>query len=329
MHMNEAGPILSVVVVTYNSGKYLRDNLNSILAQTIDPSRLEVIITDDGSEDQTLAIANEYRSKYSFIHVLVHDRDDGVTNVWERINQNIIRGLRAVRGRYFRIIAGDDYYYDHDAFERQLKALEDDTRGQYTADAGRFMYSWPDGHFRYIAPVSARNGVVDPVRYCMDSQSFLHIPTCLIRRKVLDRYLSETVSFDDAQMMFLLLLGRIHYSDKVTAEVYRQHFTSVMHEFSNALFMNKMMDMLYLEALQPVYGEKWPYAWYRYRGSMEYAYNLRHLCRECFDDTFPSLARKYGAGLALAIYEGDEEKSNSLYGEYCKRTEKLSDEQQD
>lgn len=46
---------------TYNGEKYLREQLDSILAQTY--SNIEILIRDDGSRDRTLEILQEYAKK--------------------------------------------------------------------------------------------------------------------------------------------------------------------------------------------------------------------------------------------------------------------------
>ena len=52
---------ISVVVCTYNGARYLRNQLDSILMQTLQPA--EIIVQDDGSTDETWAILEEYATK--------------------------------------------------------------------------------------------------------------------------------------------------------------------------------------------------------------------------------------------------------------------------
>lgn len=53
---------LSVVIATYNGEKFLREQLDSVLAQTLMPD--EIIVSDDGSTDVTWAIMEEYQKRY-------------------------------------------------------------------------------------------------------------------------------------------------------------------------------------------------------------------------------------------------------------------------
>lgn len=53
---------ISVVIATYNGEKFLREQIDSVLAQTLMPN--EIIVSDDGSMDGTWAILEEYQKRY-------------------------------------------------------------------------------------------------------------------------------------------------------------------------------------------------------------------------------------------------------------------------
>lgn len=57
-HMSSTQPLLSVVLCTHNGEKYLAEQLNSILQQTY--TRLELVVCDDASTDNTAAIIRRY-----------------------------------------------------------------------------------------------------------------------------------------------------------------------------------------------------------------------------------------------------------------------------
>lgn len=57
--MGDAPPTVSVVLATYQGGRFLADQLASILAQTVLPD--QIVVSDDGSTDDTLAIVERYR----------------------------------------------------------------------------------------------------------------------------------------------------------------------------------------------------------------------------------------------------------------------------
>lgn len=58
---NEDNPLVSVVVITYNSMLYVQKTLESILAQSY--SNLEIIISDDASSDETVTFCSQWLQK--------------------------------------------------------------------------------------------------------------------------------------------------------------------------------------------------------------------------------------------------------------------------
>jgi len=53
-----SGPRVSIAMATYNGAKYIREQLDSLTAQTLRP--IELVVTDDGSTDATLEILEEF-----------------------------------------------------------------------------------------------------------------------------------------------------------------------------------------------------------------------------------------------------------------------------
>lgn len=69
-------PIISVIVPVYNVEPYLRQCVDSILAQTF--TDFELILVDDGSPDNCGAICDEYAEKDRRIHV-IHQANGGLS----------------------------------------------------------------------------------------------------------------------------------------------------------------------------------------------------------------------------------------------------------
>ena len=59
-------PLVSVVIPCYNSKRYLAEAIESALLQTY--SRIEIIVVDDGSTDETARIARSYPPRDAEIH---------------------------------------------------------------------------------------------------------------------------------------------------------------------------------------------------------------------------------------------------------------------
>lgn len=91
--------MVSILVPVYNSEKYLRQCLDSIVNQTY--KDLQVVIVDDGSIDNSLSICREYADKYEFIEVY-HQGNAGVASARNAL-------LDKARGDYTIFIDSDDW----------------------------------------------------------------------------------------------------------------------------------------------------------------------------------------------------------------------------
>lgn len=90
--------LLTVTVPCYNSQDYMENCLNSLLSGG---DRVEIIIIDDGSKDNTGKIADAYVEKYPDICRVIHQENGGHG---EGINQ----GLKHASGIYFKVVDSDD-----------------------------------------------------------------------------------------------------------------------------------------------------------------------------------------------------------------------------
>lgn len=98
--MNMFDKLLSIVIPSYNMEKYLPRCLDSLCQPSI-LDKLELIIVNDGSKDQTLSIAQNYKEIYPNTIVVV-DKENG--NYGSCVN----RGLDIAKGKFFRILDADD-----------------------------------------------------------------------------------------------------------------------------------------------------------------------------------------------------------------------------
>lgn len=90
--------LLTVTVPCYNSQDYMKNCIDSLL---VGGDRVEIIIIDDGSKDNTGAIADSYAQAYPNIVRVIHQENGGHG---EGINQ----GIRHATGTYFKVVDSDD-----------------------------------------------------------------------------------------------------------------------------------------------------------------------------------------------------------------------------
>ncbi|MBE6738530.1 MAG: glycosyltransferase family 2 protein [Ruminococcaceae bacterium] len=111
--MNNNEPLISVIIAIYNPGKYLRACLDSIVNQTY--KNLEIILVDDGSTDDSLALCNEYAAKDN--RIIVHHKEN--SGVSATRNQ----GIRLAHGDYFSFIDSDDFI-ELDTYEYLMELIK-------------------------------------------------------------------------------------------------------------------------------------------------------------------------------------------------------------
>lgn len=110
-------PKISVAVITFNQQDTIAQTLDSILMQKGDFD-LELVIGEDCSTDNTSAICVQYAEKYpDTIKMLSGPKNLGIT-------ANYFRTLQACTGELIGDIAGDDYYCDDHALEKQMLYLQ-------------------------------------------------------------------------------------------------------------------------------------------------------------------------------------------------------------
>ena len=101
----------SIITVTYNAGKVLEETLQSVANQTY--RQVEYILVDGGSKDNTLSIAEKYRSH---IHQLISEPDKGL---YDAMN----KGIRLATGDYLCFLNAGDTLHTHDTLQAIVNTL--------------------------------------------------------------------------------------------------------------------------------------------------------------------------------------------------------------
>ena len=101
--------VFSVIISIYNTGRYLDDSIGSIINQTIGFNRIQIILVNDGSIDETEKICLNYRNQYPENIIYIKINHSGVS-----IGRNI--GLKHAKGIYINFLDADDKW-DANAFK--------------------------------------------------------------------------------------------------------------------------------------------------------------------------------------------------------------------
>lgn len=105
MNFEAKDEIVSVAVITYQSEKTVIETLNSILTQVYSPKNIELIISDDGSNDQTVSLINKwitnFEHEFYLVNFITHEINSGVA-------KNCNAAWKRCTSRWIKTIAGDD-----------------------------------------------------------------------------------------------------------------------------------------------------------------------------------------------------------------------------
>lgn len=97
----EVSPLVSIALCTYNGEKYLAQQLDSLLAQTY--SNIEIVITDDASNDNTANLLKQYALQHSNIRFFSNEKNLGY-------NKNFEKTILLCKGEYIAISDQDDVW---------------------------------------------------------------------------------------------------------------------------------------------------------------------------------------------------------------------------
>ncbi|GFR36227.1 glycosyltransferase family 2 protein [Thermobrachium celere] len=108
--------ILSIIIPAYNVEKYIKRTISSLSKQC--NNECEVIIVDDGSQDNTYYISKNFIKEYKLSNFrLIKKENGGVSSARNA-------GLKEARGKYVMFLDGDDFVSD-DFVTTLFKSIED------------------------------------------------------------------------------------------------------------------------------------------------------------------------------------------------------------
>jgi glycosyltransferase involved in cell wall biosynthesis len=227
--VNAASPVVSAVVVCHNQARYLRDAIESTLAQTFQD--LEILLVDDGSTDETAAVASVYP--------------------WVRYVRQDHRGLAAARNTGIRESTGR-YLVFLDADDRLLpNAIEDglDLFRQHPESGfvfGRYRNILNDGSPAPTeAPIPAEN---DQYWHLLRGNFIAMHATVLYSREAIAASggFDERLRACEDYELYLRIASRwrIHRHDALVAE-YRQHDGNMSRDY--AFMLHSVLGVLRAE----------------------------------------------------------------------------------
>lgn len=116
--------LVSIITPNYNCGRFIAETIKSVQAQTY--QNWELLIQDDGSTDESLAIAERYAIKDQRVKIAVNERNSGAA-----VTRN--NALQRAKGKWIAFLDSDDLWH-FEKLEKQLMFMvEHDYGFSYTS----------------------------------------------------------------------------------------------------------------------------------------------------------------------------------------------------
>lgn len=113
--------LVSVCCMTYNHEKYIKQTLDGFVNQKTN-FKFEVLVHDDASTDNTQKIIKEYEKKYPNIIKGIYEKE----NQYSKVGKILPLVLGKIKGKYFALCEGDDYWCDENKLQMQVDIMEKD-----------------------------------------------------------------------------------------------------------------------------------------------------------------------------------------------------------
>ncbi len=212
-------PLVSIITATYNSGKTVRDTLQSIADQTY--PGIEHIVVDGGSQDNTLSIVSE------FPHVakVVSEPDKGI---YDAMN----KGINLATGEIIALLNSDDFYVSKNIVQKAVDLMQSEKTDT--------LY----GDLVYVDPVQTQKISRTWIAGSFRRKKFLFgwmppHPTFFVRKNVYDRLGHFDIRLKSAADYELML--RFLFKEKISVSYLREVMVKMRSGgMSNASLSNRI-----------------------------------------------------------------------------------------
>ncbi|TXN75956.1 glycosyltransferase [Methylobacterium sp. WL18] len=241
----ESKPAVSVVCITYNQVRFIRQTLDSILTQVANFT-YELLVGDDRSTDGTAEIIAEYAARYPNLVAILRPENIGV-------NKNLADLLARASGEYVALCEGDDYWTDPDKLQRQFDFMRE--RPEYTVCFHPVKVVYDD--IPGVEEFYPENPNPRPSLSDLIAHNFIQTNSVFYRwRYRRDEALQIGVGIAPADWYIHLMhaeVGRIGFLPDVMA-VYRKHATGMWAAFETELARHKKLGKAEIEFFRQLRG---------------------------------------------------------------------------
>lgn len=270
--------LVSVIVPVYNVAPFLRKCIDCIIVQSF--ADFELLLIDDGSQDKSAEICDEYALKDDRIRV-IHQVNAGVTAARRK-------GVEAARGNWLCFVDSDDVLP-----ENALLDLYDNSSAEVDIVIGSqfYMVNEQGTKIREICGKSSLDdwNNIDFLKALLEGKTPLSVWGKLYRKDIFNSLvldLPKSIPYGEDYIMNVRLAVKVRKVRTIAKHVYNyvQHESSCMHTFQNTWEYAKKMNEFLLQPIKLYSLEE------ACKKSLFYA--RMHMLLEVLNDNDPKLSRK-------------------------------------
>lgn len=175
--------LISILIPTYNGEEFFRETLDSIVSQIND--KVELVVCDDCSKDNTFAIAQEYANNYPQIKLYKNEKNLGMDGNFEKVASH-------ATGKYIWY-SGQDDLFGEEAVNKVVETLE-------TNSVIDFVYMNFSRHSHDLSELILEKHLdIEQDILCKDYREFLQITTLGQLPSFLPSFIMRKSLFDKAE----------------------------------------------------------------------------------------------------------------------------------
>jgi glycosyltransferase involved in cell wall biosynthesis len=220
---------VSIITLSYNGEKYIRETIDSCLNQTY--PNVEIIVIDDCSSDNTINILKEYGEK---IRLYQNEENQG-------ISKNLNRAVNLSQGEYFTLLGHDDLFAKNHV-EIMLKEF---TGKEAFVHCNSFLIDKEGKVFGIGVNDFKQRLKTQFIKIFLSFGTVIHSPGVMIKKE----YFNKVKGWDERYKNYgewlvwikMASVAKVKYCTKVKA-YYRRHDTNITNSFQNENVKSDLLD---------------------------------------------------------------------------------------
>lgn len=232
--------LLSVCIITYNHGKYIREAIDGVLMQHVN-FKFEIIIADDYSLDNTRQILSEYKERFpNLFKIILQEKNVGAAKNWYDL-------LFMAKGKYISYFEGDDYWIDPLKLQKQINILESNDKYSACAHQTQLLVNGKLGKlFNLNVPRIIK------MKNLYEGRLF-HTASCIFKKSVLGTFPKKSIMMasGDRFLNFLIAIEGPIYFIEDTMCIYRKHDKGLSSNMSSEKLLLDLNTIRYLKKAYP------------------------------------------------------------------------------